>query len=78
MDNLMPYVKDLGQVIVVLGMIWGIMKVHGDKIDKLMEDTAVLKDRALNTKDDHDRIVMTEASAKRAHERLDEMRVSKR
>lgn len=74
MDNINPLVMDLGQVAVVLSIVWGIMKVHGVKIDKLMEDNAVTKSRNDSTKDDHDRLVLVEASAKRAHERLDEQK----
>jgi len=73
-----PVAMDLGQLAIVVAVVWGTMRTHGRKLDVLEKKCAVMEDRQNHTKDDHDRIVMVEASAKRAHERLDEMRISKR
>lgn len=78
MEHLNPLVMDLGQLAVVVSIVWTITRSNTKKIDVLETECAVMKDRTSNSKEDHDRLVLAEAAVKAAHARLDEIKAERR
>lgn len=70
-------VTDIGQLAMLVAILYKLFFKNGEKTDKLMSDVAVLQEKTKDAQSDHDKLVLVEAAVKAAHQRLDDIKNQK-